>query len=137
VAGELHPDVSARFDLAGRTYVAELDLEMLLDRAVLQPRFTGIPRHPAVRRDVAVVAPVSLPHAAVQAALQETVGDLLERVELFDVYQGIPLDPGQRNLAYALTFRAPDRTLTGEEVDALVDRVHAVLLARLPVVIRT
>lgn len=137
VAGELHPDVSARFDLTGRTYVAELDVDVLLDRAVLQPRFAGIPRHPAVRRDVAVVAPVSLPHAAVQEALQEAVGDLLERVELFDVYEGPPLDPGQRNLAYALTFRAPDRTLTGEEVDVLVGRIHAALPARLPVAIRT
>jgi phenylalanyl-tRNA synthetase beta chain len=135
-AGELHPDVAARFDLPGRTQVAELDLERLLDRAALQPRFTGIPRFPAVRRDVAVVAPVALPHARVQAEIREAAGDMLESVELFDVYEGPPLGPGQRNLAYALTFRAPDRTLTGEEIDALVGRICSALPARLPVTIR-
>ncbi len=136
-AGELHPEVAARFDLPGRTYVTELDLEALLARAVLQPRFSGLPRYPAVRRDVAVVAPVDLPHGAVQAALRDSVGDLLDAVELFDVYTGPPLEAGTRNLAYALTFRAPDRTLTGEEVDALIRRIHSALPARLPVTIRT
>lgn len=136
-AGELHPNVAGRFDLPGRTYVAEIDLEALLARAVLQPRFSGLPRFPAVRRDVAIVAPVDLPHSAVQAALRDSVGDLLETVELFDVYMGPPLEAGMRNLAYALTFRAPDRTLTGDEVDALIRRIHSALPARLPVTIRT
>ncbi|MDR7556658.1 MAG: phenylalanine--tRNA ligase subunit beta [Armatimonadota bacterium] len=136
VAGELHPDVAARFDLPGRTYVAELDLEALLDRAMLHPRFVAPPRHPAVRRDVAVVAPVTLPHAVVEAALREVVGEWLEAVELFDVYTGPPLAPGTRNLAYALTLRAPDRTLTGEEVEEVMRRLTVTLPARLPVTIR-
>ncbi|MGQ0568182.1 MAG: phenylalanine--tRNA ligase subunit beta [Armatimonadota bacterium] len=134
--GELHPDVAARFDLPGRTFVSELDLGALLDRAVLQPRFSGLPRFPAVRRDVAVVAPLDLPQAAVEAALSDSVGNLLERVELFDVYTGPPLEAGTRNLAYTLTFRAPDRTLTGDEIDVLIRRVHTALPARLPVTIR-
>jgi phenylalanyl-tRNA synthetase beta chain len=134
--GELAPEAAARFDLPGRTYVAELDLEVVLDRAVLQPRYTGVPRFPAVRRDVAVVAPHSLPHAEVEAAIRDSVGELLEGVELFDVYTGPPLDAGMRNLAYALTLRAPDRTLAGEEIDAIIRRVHATLSARLPVTIR-
>jgi phenylalanyl-tRNA synthetase beta chain len=136
VAGELHPAVAERFDLPGRTYVAELDLDALLDHAVLQPRFVAPPRHPAVRRDVAVVAPMTLPHAAVEAALREVVGEWLEAVELFDVYTGPPLSPGTRNLAYALTLRAPDRTLTGEEVEAVMQRLTVALPARLPVTIR-
>jgi phenylalanyl-tRNA synthetase beta chain len=135
--GELHPDVAAKYDLSGHTYVAELDLDVLLDRAVLQPRFTGVPRYQAVRRDVAVIAPNDLPNGAVEEALRQAVGDLLERVELFDVYEGPPLDPGRRNLAYALSFRAADRPLTGEEVEALVSSIHATLPARLPVTIRT
>jgi phenylalanyl-tRNA synthetase beta chain len=137
VAGELHPDAAARFDLSGRTYVAELDLEAVLARAILQPRFVGLPRFPAVRRDVAVVAPEDLPHAAVVAVLRETAGELLESVELFDVYAGPPLAPGARNLAYALSFRARDRTLTGEEVDGVMARIHAALPERLPITIRT
>jgi len=134
--GELAPTVAARFDLPGRTYVAELDLEVVLDRAVLQPQYAGLPRHPAVRRDVAVVAPVDLPHAAIEASIRDGVGELLEAVELFDVYAGPPLDAGMRNLAYALTLRASDRTLTGDEVDVIIRRVHTTLSARLPVTIR-
>ncbi len=137
VLGELHPDVAARFDLSGRTFVAEVDLEAVLARAVLQPRFSGLPRYPAVRRDVAVVAPEELPHAAVEVALRESAGAMLEAVELFDVYVGPPLEAGTRNLAYALTLRAPDRTLTGEDADEVMRRIHDALPSRLPVRIRT
>lgn len=136
VLGELHPDVAVRFDLPGRTFVAELDLEAILARAVLQPRFSGLPRYPAVRRDVAVVAPEALSHAAVESALREAAGTMLETVELFDVYTGPPLDAGMRNLAYALTLRAPDRTLTGDEVEAIIRSIYEEVPARLPVRIR-
>jgi len=134
--GELAPIVAERYDLPGRTYVAELDLEVVLDRAMLQPRYAGLPRYPAVRRDVAVVAPLDLAHAVIEGAIRDSVGELLEAVELFDVYTGPPLDAGMRNLAYALTLRAPDRTLTGDEVEAIIRRVHTTLSARLPVRIR-
>lgn len=136
VMGELHPAVAARFELPGRAYVAELDLDLLLDRALLQPRFSGLPRHPAVHRDIAIVAPQTLPHAVVRAALQEAAGPLLESADLFDAYTGPPLQPGSRNLAYALSFRAQDRTLTGEEVDGLMAAIYESLPARLSVTIR-
>jgi phenylalanyl-tRNA synthetase beta chain len=136
VAGELHPEVAGRYELPGRTYVAELELDALLDRAVLQPQFVAPPRYPAVRRDVAIVAPATLPHAAVEEALRAIVGEWLEAVELFDVYTGPPLSAGTRNLAYALTLRAPDRTLTGEEVEEVMRRLAAALPTRLPVTLR-
>jgi phenylalanyl-tRNA synthetase beta chain len=135
-AGELHPDVAARYDLPGRTFVAELAVDGVLDRAVTQPRFSGFPRFPAVRRDVAVVAPDDVPQMRVEAALREIAGTLLESVELFDVYAGPPLARGQRNLAYTLIFRAPDRTLAGDEVDRVVRKIHEALPERLPVTIR-
>lgn len=136
VMGELHPQAAARLDLPGRTCVSEMDLDVLLSRAVLQPSFTGVQRYPAVVRDVALVTPLDLPHAAVQGALVEAGGALLESVELFDAYTGPPLAPGTRNLAYTLTFRAPDRTLTGEEIEGLMREICAALAARLPVAVR-
>ncbi len=134
--GELHPAVAARFEIPGRAHVAELDLDLLLERALLQPQFSGLPRYPAVHRDVAIVAPQTLPHAVVREALREAAGPLLESAELFDAYSGPPLEPGSRNLAYALSFRAQDRTLTGDEVDRLMAAIYASLPARLPVSIR-
>lgn len=136
VAGELNPLVAGRLDLPGRTCVSEMDLDALLERAVLQPRFTGTPRFPAVVRDVALVAPLGLPHAEVAATLAEAGGALLESVELFDAYTGPPLAPGTRNLAYTLTFRATDRTLTGEEIERLMQEICTTLVARLPITIR-
>jgi phenylalanyl-tRNA synthetase beta chain len=137
VLGELHPDVAARCELPGRTQVCEIDADALLARAALRPKFAGVPRFPAVRRDVAVVAPTDLPQASVRTALASSVGAYLEGAELFDVYEGPPLPAGMRNLAYALTFRAPDRTLTGDEIDALIRRLHDTLPGRLPVTIRS
>jgi phenylalanyl-tRNA synthetase beta chain len=135
--GEIHPEIAAQIDLPGRTFVCELDLELLLAHAALRPKFAGVPRFPAVRRDLAVVAPADLPQASVRAAITDSIGAYLEEAELFDVYEGPPLPAGTRNLAYALTFRAPDRTLTGDEVDALIQRLHETLPSRLPVTIRT
>jgi phenylalanyl-tRNA synthetase beta chain len=75
--------------------------------------------------DVALVAPVDVPVAAVQAALTEGGGELLEDVRLFDVYSGAQVGEGRRSLAFALRFRAPDRTLTLDEAAAARDRAVA------------
>jgi phenylalanyl-tRNA synthetase beta chain len=76
---------------------------------------------PPVHTDVAVGVPAHVPAADVEAALRRGAGDLLERMELFDVYTGAQVGEGQKSLAYALTLRAPDRTLTrGEVNDALI-----------------
>lgn len=134
--GELHPDVAAGYDLPPAAYVADLDLDALLARAVLRPRFAALPRMPAVRRDVAMILPQDVPAARVEEVIREAAGVLLESVTLFDVYTGPPMPPGSRNLAYTLTFRAPDRTLSAEEAEAAMRAVRRALLARLRAKIR-
>lgn len=114
--GELHPDVSRELDLPAVTCIAEVDLEALLAHAVLQPRFVPPPRYPSVRRDISFVVDAGIPVAEVETAIRKAGGRLLESVELFDVYTGPPIPEGRRNLAYALGFRAPDRTLMAEEI---------------------
>jgi phenylalanyl-tRNA synthetase beta chain len=81
------------------------------------------PREPAADRDVALVLPEGLPAAEVEAALRAAGGPLLERFWVFDEYRGAPLAAGQRSVAWRLVFRAPDRTLRENEVDAAVARV--------------
>ncbi|HET6781800.1 MAG TPA: phenylalanine--tRNA ligase subunit beta, partial [bacterium] len=114
--GELHPDVGRDLDLPEVTCIAEVDLQALLAHAVLQPRFVPPPRYPSVRRDISFVVDAGVPVAEVEAAIRRAGGGLLERAELFDIYTGTPVPEGRRNLAYALTFRSPDRTLTAEEI---------------------
>jgi phenylalanyl-tRNA synthetase beta chain len=116
-AGELHPRVCAALELPPRTSVMELDVDALPPASVpVGPRISAFP---PVLLDVALQAPADVPAADVEAALREGAGELLEAVRLFDVYSGPPVPEGQRSLAYSLTLRAPDRTLTGEEAAAV------------------
>jgi phenylalanyl-tRNA synthetase beta chain len=116
-AGELHPRVCAALELPARTSVMELDADALPPAEVpVGPRISAFP---PVLLDVALQAPADVPAADVESALRDGAGELLESVRLFDVYSGPPVPEGQRSLAYSLTLRAPDRTLTGEEAGAV------------------
>ncbi len=124
VVGELHPAVATELELAGRVAVAELDVPSLRE-AASRVRITGAepPRFPPVRRDLAFVVDVAVPAAAVEAALREAAGDLLDACLLFDVFEGPPLPPGRRSLAFSIDLRAPDRTLGSEEAEEVVARI--------------
>ncbi|MFG1779102.1 phenylalanine--tRNA ligase subunit beta [Micromonospora sp. NPDC049051] len=122
-AGELHPAVVAALELPRRTSAMELDLDALPAAPVASaPVVSGFP--PALI-DVALVVDSSVPAAQVRQALVEGAGALLEGVRLFDVYTSEQLGAGRRSLAYKLTFRAPDRTLTVEEAVAARDAAVA------------
>ena len=115
-AGELHPAACEQLGLPARTCAVELDLTAIGAREVL-PAPT-ISSFPSVNQDVALVVDVSVPAAQVEAALRSGGGELLESARLFDVYTGAQLGDGRKSLAYALTFRADDRTLTEDEASA-------------------
>jgi phenylalanyl-tRNA synthetase beta chain len=118
-AGELHPAVLSALELPRRTCAMELDLDALPAAPVVAaPRISGFP--PALI-DVALVVDAEVPAAEVHAALAAGAGDLLEAVRLFDVYASEQLGAGRKSLAYKLTFRAPDRTLTVDEAVAARD----------------
>lgn len=124
-AGELHPRVAAALELPARTAAMELDLSALLDRERAVVSAPAVSAFPAATQDVALVAPASVPAATVEAALRAGAGDLLESIRLFDVFTGVQAGAGQRSLAYAMRFRAPDRTLTVEETTAARDAAVA------------
>lgn len=134
--GELHPEVIRQLDLPAGTCVAEVNLDALLARAVLQPRFASLPRLPSVRRDISLVVDAGVTAAQVEAVIRAAGGPLLEGVEVFDVYSGAPIPAGHRNLAYALRFRSPDRTLTAEEVAGAMATIARALEQRLQAKIR-
>ena len=125
--GEVHPRAAEHFDLPRRAYLAEIDLDALMDLAAVERPAPGLSRFPAVDRDIAFLVAMGLPAEKVQGIIAAAAGELAESVELFDVYQGKNIPEGQRSLAYRLTFRAPDRTLADEEVDAVMARVRAAL----------
>ena len=116
VVGELHPATLAAFDLDGRAVAFDIDADALV-AAAGERKAKELPRFPAVTRDLAVVVAESVPAAALLAAIRAAGGDLLESVTAFDEYRSEQLGAGVRSVAFALTFRSPERTLTDSEVD--------------------
>lgn len=135
-AGELHPRVLKALNLPGRTCAMELDLDRLEEAgagALQAPRISGFP---VATQDVALVVDQGVPHAEVEAALREGAGGLLESIRLFDVYESEQLGEGKKSLAYALRFRAADRTLTVDEASAARDAAVALAGERAGAVLR-
>ncbi|MFI1992690.1 phenylalanine--tRNA ligase subunit beta [Actinoplanes sp. NPDC020271] len=133
-AGELHPAVVSALDLPKRTSVMEIDLDALPDAPIVDA--VHISTFPPALIDVALVLDASVPAEEVRTALVSGAGELLESVALFDVYESAQLGEGKRSLAYKLTFRAPDRTLTSEETIAARDAAVAVTASRFGATLR-
>ena len=138
VLGEVHPRVAERFDLRGRVYLAELDLEALRAHArVREDRvYRPIPRFPGIRLDLAAVLPEEVPAERVERVIREHGGEWLREVVLFDVYKGDPVPEGHRSLAYALFYRSEEKTLTDEEAQTAHRRVIAALQRELGAQVR-
>ena len=133
-AGELHPSVLSALELPKRTCAMELDLDAIPAVPVTQAR--RISTFPPALIDVALVVDQAVPAAEVEAALTDGAGSLLESVRLFDVYASEQIGAGLKSLAYKLTFRAPDRTLTVEEAVAARDSAVALAASRVGATLR-
>jgi phenylalanyl-tRNA synthetase beta chain len=124
-AGELHPKTLAALGLPPRTVALELDVEVLSRASEETTRYHEISTFPAALTDVALVVAATVTAGEVEQSLRSGAGDFLEEVALFDVYAGEQVGDGRTSLAYRLTFRAPDRTLTTEEVNGFRDAAVA------------
>jgi phenylalanyl-tRNA synthetase beta chain len=137
VLGELHPRARERFDLPPQPVVVmELDLDALLAGWGATQAMTEISTQPAVYEDLAVVVDEGAPAAQVEALIRQSGGRLLVAARLFDIYRGGQVPAGKKSLAYALTFQAPDRTLTDEDTRKLRSKIVARLERELGAVLR-
>ncbi len=133
-AGELHPKVCQAFGLPARSSAVELNLDALIAAGPATVTARPFSSYPVAKEDVALIVAADVPAADVEAALAEGAGELLESIRLFDVYTGEQIGEGKKSLAFALRFRAPDRTLKENEVaetrqaavQVAVDRFNAV-----------
>ncbi|MFI7585339.1 phenylalanine--tRNA ligase subunit beta [Kocuria sp. M1N1S27] len=135
-AGELHPQLVAAQDLPERTVAMELNLSTLVGAEVEVVQARPISGYPAATQDVALVVDAAVPAAELRSALEEGAGELLEDVRVFDVYQGPGIEEGRKSVAFALRFRAPDRTLTADEASAAREAAVAVAAERHGAVLR-
>ena len=123
VIGEISPAVLENYGIGTRAYVASVDIADIFATRIVDKKFKPTPRFPASTRDLAIICDDEIPAASLEKAIRAGAGKLLEKVELFDVYKGASVAPGKKSVAYSMTLRAPDRTLTVEECDRAVAKV--------------
>lgn len=119
--GEVHPAVARNFRVPGRAYVAEIELEQIVHLYQAVPVFENIPRYPHMERDLAVIVDQQNVVGEMVSALETLGGELLKQVIVFDVYEGKPIEPGKKSVAFSFRFQG-DRTLTDEEVNEIMAR---------------
>ncbi|HUX87819.1 MAG TPA: phenylalanine--tRNA ligase subunit beta [Chloroflexota bacterium] len=129
--GEVEPGVRAAFDVDQPAYLLAIDLDLALSLASAQRTVQPIPRFPPVVQDLAVIVGTDVTAEAIERLIREAGMPLVKSVELFDIYQGPPIPAGKINLAFHITYQAPDRTLTDIEVAALHDKIERALVGTL------
>jgi phenylalanyl-tRNA synthetase beta chain len=128
VLGELHPLVKTNYKMEeSPVYVAEFDLEPLLEAGRILFDVEAIPSYPPVLEDLAIVVDDHVPAADVESIIRKGGGNTLSKVKLFDIFRGKQLGDGKKSLAYNLTYIAPDRTLTDKEVLKVRNRIIRML----------
>ena len=118
-------------------YLGEIDFDPLVEPASRVKTFEGIPRYPAVKRDIAVVVPDEVRESKVREVIMRQDRSLIKSVRLFDVYRGEQIPKGTKSLAYGMVFRSDSKTLTEDEVDRLQKRIEQSLADRFAASIRT
>ncbi len=123
ILGEIHPQVAERTECPQRTYVAMLDVTTLINASKTGKQYKQLPKFPAISRDLAVVVREDLYVADLMDAIRQKGGEYLEEVSLFDVYRGAQVAEGMKSVAFALSFRASDKTLKDEDVAQAMERI--------------
>jgi phenylalanyl-tRNA synthetase beta chain len=136
VIGELSYETASAFDIRGRVAIGELRIDSILPSTPHRLRYAPPPRFPAIVQDLAVTVSAERPAGDAMDAISHADQPLLERAELYDEYRGGSLGAGRKGWTFRLTFRAPDRTLTGEEAQAAQRAIAAALATRCDAEIR-
>jgi len=137
IAGALHPEVAQALDLAGEVWCFELDFRRVAHYRPRRVGVRGLPRYPAVTRDIAVVVDDVFLAETILEEVRALADPLVESVSVFDCYRGAPIPQGKKSLAYTIAYRASDRTLTDDEVNAAHERVRQHLGTRFALTLRS
>ncbi len=129
--GQIHPAVAENFKVDTEIYAAELDLNTVLKYATFDRTYKPLPKFPSSGRDIALVVDKDISVGEIEKTIRSTGSKILESVRLFDVYEGEQVGENKKSVAYSLKFRAPDRTLTDEEVNAAIEKILSALKTEL------
>ena len=136
VVGQIHPLVAQNYGVDAELYCAQLSLQALMDAQGGDPVYTPLPKFPSVTRDIAVVCDLAVTVGQLEACIAKGAKGLLKGVTLFDIYTGAPIPQGKKSVAFNLTLRADDRSLTSEEADEDVKSILSALEQELGAVLR-
>lgn len=121
--GELHPEVADNYKIGERVNIAVLDMPAVTEFVNFDTKYAGIAKYPAVTRDISMVVPKAVLAGDIEAVIAQRGGKILESYALFDIYEGEQILAGYKSMAYSIIFRAKDRTLTDEEVNASMKKI--------------
>ena len=121
--GELHPQAAKNYEIGARAYIAVLDMPSLTPMCSFDYKYKGVAKFPAVTRDLSMVVPKEIMVGSIEKMIEECGGKLLEKLTLFDVYEGNQIDRGFKSVAYSVTFRASDRTLSEEDINGVMQKI--------------
>ncbi|MBI4856575.1 MAG: phenylalanine--tRNA ligase subunit beta [Acetobacterium woodii] len=121
--GEIHPLVVKNYELPKRCYVCQISFKALYGCASIDNKFVDLPKFPASNRDLAILLKQDIPAASIETIIRKNSGDILESIELFDVYTGAQIPEGYKSLAYALNFRHHQRTLNDNDINPVIDQI--------------
>ena len=125
--GEIHPQVAENYSIGTKVYAACIPCSMIYERANLVNQYKSLPKYPAMTRDIAMLVKDEVASGQIERIIRKRGGKLIENVKLFDVYKGAQIAEGMKSLAYSISFRAEDRTLTDSEVSEKMDTIIASL----------
>ncbi len=122
--GEIHPATAKSYDMEGvRVYIAVLDMPYIVELSTFDRKYEGIARYPAISRDISMVVPKAVEAGKIDEMILQRGGKLLESFRLFDIYEGDQIKDGFKSLAYSVTFRDKTKTLSDEDVNAVMKKI--------------
>lgn len=136
ILGEVYPDVAKAYGITDRCYMCELNFELILLKSDTEKHYKPLPKFPATSRDIALLVDENVKVGDIESVIREMGHSILEKVELFDVYRGKQVEAGKKSCAFALTYRAADKTLTDEDVAEVHESVLKALREKLNAVLR-
>ena len=136
IMGEVHPDVAEKYGIGTRCYVAELFFNVVSEMANLEKSYRPLPKYPAVSRDIALVVDEDMAVGDIEKTIKGAGGELLRDIKLFDVYRGPQVGENKKSVAFALTYRHDERTLTDEDVNKVHGGILDALKEKLDVTLR-
>ena len=123
VFGEVHPSVCSTYGIEEKVYIAEIKLDVLLNIQKRKTVYKPLPKFPAVERDFAMLVDKEVPVGALEKAISQGAGRLLEKMELFDIYEGSQIPEGKKSVAYSVWLRSADGTLSDKEIDEISENI--------------